>query len=545
MNQRILVISFMFFVIVPFGLQLKPHFHMSSSAEQTINIINDTPETMDHYYRYLVASYQHAQGKALQSLASYNHLFKLNPSPYAYNDFFQLLFNSGQYQKIITLYESKHELFSSIFNDNTSVQLSLAQSYLICNQEQKAEKIFKNLALQHPDDAQIAYFTGLAYVQSNQSEKALAFINSCLKNPALKQKYFLFYFLNSKAYALKNKYTQALESIETSLKLFPKFDHGLLLKAMLLEQMGKINDAIKGYQHFLDLVGRDTMVEKQLAQLLFTQQRFTEAEVYLKRLNNNNHEYLFNLALMEFKKGRDKQALAHIDKALAIAPHFTQANLLKIEILLQNKKISQLLSFMEQWVGNNYNNLSAMSTLLLLRNVGVSTDSLIKVLQRIASKISHEHIFAAIADLYVENKNYQKAIAYYKKVITTTTDASLQSKTLFQIGYLHFVTNQTQELENALNKAIAINPAHPSAFNLLAYHYARSNKNLQQALQLCEKALAAAPECYYYLDTKGYILYKLDRHQEAVAQFEKALELAPGNKVIQQHLYLATKSGNN
>lgn len=120
-------------------------------------------------------------------------------------------------------------------------------------------------------------------------------------------------------------------------------------------------------------------------------------------------------------------------------------------------------------------------------------------------------------------------------------DDELKSKLLFQIGYIYFVTDNQEKIEPILKEAMKYKPTYPSVYNLLAYFYAKNDKNLKEALELCEQALKSDPNCYYYLDTKGYVLLKLGNVKQAMEFFEKALSLSLAtmgqqDKVVLDHL---------
>lgn len=516
-----------------------------SPKELEIELISDTPECANHYHRYLIGAYQHAQGDVVKALSTYHQLFKYNPSPQAYYDFIMLLFNLGQFKTLIKLYDQKRDQFDGCFGDNIDIQVALAQAYLNIDSDGDAEKIFLKLVQKHPDNPQVVFFAASAYMKNNQLDKAETLISKSLENQALKQKHFLFNFLQSKIFLLQQKLPEALASIEKSLCQFPKFDRGWLFKAVLLEQMGKVNDAISGYKHFLDLVGQDPMVEQQLARLLFEQKRYSEAREYISKIQVNSPEYFIEQAMAEIQAGRDGKALVLLNKAIAREPKLTKARLLKIEVLLRQKKQAELMTFMQTWLKEDLNNLGTLHTFLLLSKAGISTNLLVKTLQAVQDSSPHPYISSALADLYQDLKDYQHAAEEYQKVIDLSNNDDLKSKAMFQLGYLYFVSHQTAKLESTLQKALSAQIVYPSTYNLLAYHYAHNNKNLPQALELVDKALAIAPECYYYLDTKGYILLKLKKHDDAIKCLQHALDLSPNDSTVQQHLHAAQSEKEN
>ncbi len=537
MNLRNYALFFMLF-----GLWASLNALPENDETTTVEFVKENTDKKDLYFLYLLATYQHASGQAVPALKTYKQLIKNDPSPHAYGDLFQLLADTGQFKTVASLYKSKAPVFDTVLGQDIQVQLTLAQSYLNTGKNTDAERIFTKLASQHPDNDHVAYFSTLAYIKNNDFSKAHKLIDTCLANSALRQKHFLFYFLKSKVLVHQNKLPQALASIETSLKLFPRFDHGWLFKSMLLEQMGRVNDAINGYKKFVDLVGGDEDIEKQLIQMLFSQQRFAEALSYLKRVKTRTPEYFFDCALLEIKVGNTDKALASIDESLKLSPTFTKARLLKMEILLNNKKIDELLAFTRDWIQAYPEDQSAVHGLLLLKP-HIPLERLIQTLQEIEkqSPIQHISILAAIADLAAEHNDPETALRYYHRVANSTKDPELKSKALFHVGYIHFVRKEHTKLEHALRAAAECSPAYPSALNLLAYHYALTNQHLEEALKLSEQALSEVPNCAYYLDTKGYVLLKRGNYPAAAQFFKQALEQAPNDATILEHLALAQK----
>ncbi len=73
----------------------------------------------------------------------------------------------------------------------------------------------------------------------------------------------------------------------------------------------------------------------------------------------------------------------------------------------------------------------------------------------------------------------------------------------------------TAAKEELLVESIQKDPDLADAYNDLAWLYAEENKNLDQALDLINKALTFNPKSTDYLDTKAAILEKMDKTEEA------------------------------
>lgn len=492
------------------------------------------------YFLYLKASYLHARGQIKEAAHAFQALLEHNPPSYVYDGYLTLLFDIGQFQKIISLVETQEKLFKRVLKNNLDLQLLVAQSYIHLNQDQKASTLLVALAKNHPENAQIAYYAAVALLKSGQLVQAHQFIDGCLNNPDLQAKHFLFYFLKSKICMSQNNMPQALAHIEKSLEKFPKFDRGWLLRGMLMEQQGKINEAIKGYKNFLDLVGRDMMVEKQLIQLLFSQKRFSEAANYLEKIKSETPEYFFDLALIQHKGGDCNAALSNVSKALKCNPDFQQARLLKIDILIAEQQFDKVLKFMRKWIERNPLDEVALHTLLILRKGPVGTPKIVKLLEDLIKNKKHSStVIITLADLYTETENYPRALHCYEKLLDMTNNDQMKAGILYQLGYLYHHTAQDEKAKNSLKQSVELDATNPSACNLLAYLYATTGENLNQALELIEKALQQNPQSPYYLDTKGCILLKLGRKQEALTILQQAYDQDPSDVVIKKHLAMA------
>lgn len=91
------------------------------------------------------------------------------------------------------------------------------------------------------------------------------------------------------------------------------------------------------------------------------------------------------------------------------------------------------------------------------------------------------------------------------------------------------------EAEGWLRKTIDAQPRHHPAMNYLSYTWADRGINLQQALELVQKALELDPSNAAYLDTLGWVYFRMGRLDEALAEIDRALQTDPDEPEILQH----------
>ncbi len=99
----------------------------------------------------------------------------------------------------------------------------------------------------------------------------------------------------------------------------------------------------------------------------------------------------------------------------------------------------------------------------------------------------------------------------------------------YKAGVALIRLGKTVEAKGELEKALETSGRTPAALNALAYLYSGENRNLPEALDLAEEAVkkASGEEIGYYEDTRGVILSRLGRLDEAEAALRRALEKTP------------------
>lgn len=96
--------------------------------------------------------------------------------------------------------------------------------------------------------------------------------------------------------------------------------------------------------------------------------------------------------------------------------------------------------------------------------------------------------------------------------------------------------DQREKAESLLNECIEKLPDSHRALNFLAYLWAEENRNLEKALTYSVRSLTHAPDNPAYIDTLGWIYYRMERYEEALQTITKALDLGGDDPEILLHL---------
>ena len=129
----------------------------------------------------------------------------------------------------------------------------------------------------------------------------------------------------------------------------------------------------------------------------------------------------------------------------------------------------------------------------------------------------------ALAALYIQSKQEDRAIAQYQRIISLRPE---NSTPYTLIGMLEDQRKNFDVAADNYRKALEKDPNSVIAANNLAWLYAVTGKgNLDEAVRLAQGAVQKNPNVAGFIDTLGWVYYKKNLHTAAVEQLRKAVSL--------------------
>lgn len=102
-------------------------------------------------------------------------------------------------------------------------------------------------------------------------------------------------------------------------------------------------------------------------------------------------------------------------------------------------------------------------------------------------------------------------------VTATHADKMDELQILAYIGGVYADANMPDSTVKYYRKALEFGPENPELLFMLAYTLIDNEIDVEEGMELIEKALEMDPDNYWYLDIKGWGLYKQSRYKEALA----------------------------
>jgi tetratricopeptide (TPR) repeat protein len=141
-----------------------------------------------------------------------------------------------------------------------------------------------------------------------------------------------------------------------------------------------------------------------------------------------------------------------------------------------------------------------------------------------------------IANFYKNSKKYEKAIEYYTKIISSLSkDSEIKSDLLYRRGGSYERLGNFIKADEDLLFSLRINPEDAYVLNYLAYSWLERDYQIDQAIEMLEKAYTLKSNDPYIIDSIGWAFYLIDNYIEAEKHIRRAVELMPEDPTVNDH----------
>jgi tetratricopeptide (TPR) repeat protein len=172
-----------------------------------------------------------------------------------------------------------------------------------------------------------------------------------------------------------------------------------------------------------------------------------------------------------------------------------------------------------------------------LRSDG-KVDAAIEALRALSR--SHDSLVSvhfALADMLRLEERFDEAEVSYTAAIDLQPEPTEGDWILFYFrGVCHDQTKDWAAAEADLRRSLELNPDQPQALNYLGYSLVDRGEKLDEALGMIEKAVAAAPNEGYIVDSLAWALFRLGRYEEALEPMERAAQMEKFDPIVTDHM---------
>lgn len=119
--------------------------------------------------------------------------------------------------------------------------------------------------------------------------------------------------------------------------------------------------------------------------------------------------------------------------------------------------------------------------------------------------------------------------------MSSESAVEITAKSFSVLGDVYHELGLIDKCTEAYDSALIYNPSEISVLNNYAYYLSLEGKELERALAMSAKTIEAEPDNAIYVDTYAWILFSLERYEEAKAYADKLLQLDGEKSSVEYH----------
>jgi tetratricopeptide (TPR) repeat protein len=370
---------------------------------------------------------------------------------------------------------------------------------------------------------------------SNKKAKALKWAEKFVNAVPNSQ---LAVFVYARLLIINQMYKKALAVTARGLEFDDTNPQFLGLHGYCLEVNGQTSLAVSTFEEMFRQARPGMDMAKMLIDLYRESIGLERAEVVFDRLSQSVKAPIHSV---EIQRAYIKTELKKIDSAVEVlekaSESFPESDLISlllgVNYLYKQEKVKSTEAFRKIRVDSKYYLPSI--ELQLIENVDErSARENIKLIESLDGSITLSvKIYGVWAAAYSFLNDNARSVKIIEKAITQDPEEAMYH---FLKGVYLEKEGDVSDSIDAMQKAIKLEPNLSSALNFLAYLYAELDRNLPEALSLIKRALAIKPQDPFYLDTLGWVFFKLGKFSEAEEIFEELVKAPQDEIVIFEHL---------
>jgi tetratricopeptide (TPR) repeat protein len=456
------------------------------------------------------------------------------------------------YYKLDKYKESLTEINKALLSAGDIKDYLLHKSNILIrlNLVKDALDIYERLYKTYPEDISIAYSLARIYEEQKNTEHAINIYEKITNEygfdyEVLRRMYDI--YLNYK------NYEKALETIQYVLKLDPYDTSNRLKYAALLRILGNYDKSLLIYEELFAINPDDKNLQTELIKLYFLDEKPEKGfTTFAKVIGKEQLDYNEKLQMGEIYYN----LISQDNEAIIIAKSIFNDI---VDNYPQNWKPYFYLGAIS--IAENKNDYFDYFDKSLLY-ADTTIEAYIQIAYSYLNKGNNERVISVLDKALPLSENdfrmnyfygialqriskLEESLFYYEKALKAKPD---DVSLLSTLGLVYNTLRRYEESEAMYEKALKISPDDSFILNNYAYNLSVRGIKLDKALAMAKKAVQKDPKNANFLDTIGWIYFKLKDYEFARDYIIRSLEVNSNSAVVNDHLgdvYEAMKDNTN
>ncbi len=473
-------------------------------------------------------------GKTPQALQYTKKAVRLNPSRMEYkSQLADILSSASQFDSAAVVLEEM------IAQDSSSMTSYYRLARIYENSKPlSAIRIYKKLIGVIGSDWNVLIRIAELYEKMGNIDEAAASIKELLKiDPGNASLYKLLVDYYTKA----QKYDEALSAADDLLQLNPDDMEAREKKAQVYIDKGDWEDAAKEYTYILDktnvpLEAKISVGRSYFLQSLKDSTLTPVAKQFFEKIDKDTTDWEVKMYLgaIAINQHQDSTAIDLFRQVTKMAGWNVQAWVRLGGLYFDNKKYDEAVKVMNEAIQlfpDDFTVNLILGLSLAQSNRGIEAEPYLKK----AVDINPNDVNALSAYGFTLNqlKQNEEAAEYLKRALQLSPG---NVNLLGTLGLIYDGLENWEACDSTYEEALSIDSTNALVNNNYAYSLSERGIKLQKALQMAKIAIEKEPLNSSYLDTIGWVYFKLGDYEKAKEYIEQAIKAGGESSVMLEHL---------
>jgi len=411
----------------------------------------------------------------------------------------------------------------------------LAQIHINQQQWDEVEKIYLHMLDLEPANRDLLFSIAIFYLQKNEKNKALGFFQRILDQQSGPDPQVL---VNLGELQIDmQKYGDAVETYRQLIKTEPEEVLGYFGYGIASELMGDTLTALREYYHVLDIDPGFNRARDRLADISLARNDYARAlglyEEAIRQDSTNLAGWLQLSELLWENNDTTRAMAVHSDIKSKFPEEwrvYVNAGRMYMDMRKYDAAREEFTRVIELAPDLFWGWLYSGIALMFQDSVEQALPSLMK-----AHEISPEDPLT----------NYYLGLALNRLGEPAAAIEYLRAALAFRPDWLSAISTMAESYaslndfvmaDSLFAMALSLDPDNALILNNYGYTLSERGIRLEEAIAMATKALDMEPENGAYLDTVGWIYYKMGKYEKSLEYIEKANNVRPFNPEVLEHL---------
>ncbi len=304
-----------------------------------------------------------------------------------------------------------------------------------------------------------------------------------------------------------------------------------LFEVDLLYKSGRPDKAVKAMADIVNDDPENDRLRLQYARMLVDQDLEKAREQFdlLARHNSMDPDLLLARALVNYRLKDNEQAKDQFEQLLFLKKHTDSAHYYLGEMALTADQPGKALEHYRRVEGGSEYLPAVIRSfsLMVQQDRRLEGQQWLSEQRRLHPALA-VRLYLIEADTLLQYNDLPRSLAALDEAILKNPD---HVELYYARSLLHEKLGNAAAAEADLRLVLARQPDNVDALNALGYVLADSNRQLDEAYRLINRALALRPEDPAIMDSMGWVLYRQGKLEESIMRLQQAFALYPNDEV--------------